>query len=134
MSTRPKCNAKSAMPVSSKSDGLPKQSVQRVRYRSNLVGSMIAKLRYQRGWRQDDLVARLQIVGCNMTRNILASIETRRSPVTDTQIDFFCRVFGVKVQDLFPPPCPRANRITRGLTSNPIPRPPCRLSRDQSDH
>ncbi|MBL9171729.1 MAG: hypothetical protein JNN07_28625 [Verrucomicrobiales bacterium] len=37
-----------------------------------------------------------------MTRDILANIETRRSPVTDTQIEFFCEVFAVKVQELFP--------------------------------
>jgi transcriptional regulator with XRE-family HTH domain len=69
----------------------------------NIIGPMIAKLRYQRGWRQDDLVAKLQLIGCYMTRDILANIETRRSPVTDTQIEYFCEVFSVKVQDLFPP-------------------------------
>ena len=69
---------------------------------ANVIGSTISKLRYQRGWRQDELVAKLQLLGCYMTRDILANIETRRSPVTDTQIEFFCDVFAVKVQDLFP--------------------------------
>ena len=63
---------------------------------------MIARLRYQLGWRQDDLVAKMQIHGCYMTRDILASIETRRCPATDTQIKFFSEVLRVKVQDLFP--------------------------------
>jgi len=69
---------------------------------ANVIGPSIAKLRYQRGWRQDELVAKLQLLGCYMTRDILANIETRRSPVTDTQIEFFCEVFAVKAQELFP--------------------------------
>lgn len=69
---------------------------------ANVIGPSIAKLRYQRGWRQDELVAKLQLLGCYMTRDILANIETRRSPVTDTQIEFFCAVFEVEVQELFP--------------------------------
>lgn len=69
---------------------------------ANVIGPMVSKLRYQRGWRQDELVAKLQLLGCYMTRDILANIETRRSPVTDTQIEFFCAVFEVKVQELFP--------------------------------
>lgn len=69
---------------------------------ANVIGPMVSKLRYQRGWRQDELVAKLQLLGCYMTRDILANIETRRSPVTDTQIEFFCEVFAVKVQELFP--------------------------------
>jgi transcriptional regulator with XRE-family HTH domain len=77
---------------------------------------MVSKLRYQRGWRQDELVAKLQLLGCYMTRDILANIETRRSPVTDTQIEFFCEVFAVKVQELFPPrPKPNVNGNGRAL-------------------
>lgn len=67
----------------------------------NIVGTTIAKFRYQRGWRQDDLVAKMQISGFDITRDILANIETRRSPVTDRLIVGFCRVFGVGVEDLF---------------------------------
>ena len=68
----------------------------------NVLGPTIAKLRYQRGWRQDDLVARMQIKGYDITRDILANIETRRSPVNDHLIVGFCHVFAVCVQDLFP--------------------------------
>jgi transcriptional regulator with XRE-family HTH domain len=73
-----------------------------VAHDSNVIGPTVSKLRYQRGWKQDDLVAKLQLVGCYMTRDIVANIETRRSPVTDIQIEFLCQVFSVKVQDLFP--------------------------------
>ena len=50
---------------------------------ANLVGRKIAKLRYQKGWSQDMLVAKLQVLQCNITRDILANIELRRSVATD---------------------------------------------------
>lgn len=68
----------------------------------NVIGRNVAKFRYLRGWTQDDLVGKLQILGCYMTRDILANIETQRGPVTDMQIEFFAEVFGVTAGDLFP--------------------------------
>lgn len=70
---------------------------------ANVIGRKVAYLRNQRGWSQNDLVAELQLLGCiNMTREILANIETLRSPATCKQIEFFAEVFGVPVQELFP--------------------------------
>ena len=68
----------------------------------NVIGRNIARFRYQRTWTQDMLVGKLQLLGCYMTRDILANIETLRSPVTDKQIEFFAEVFKVQVWDLFP--------------------------------
>ena len=68
----------------------------------NVIGRSVAKFRYQRGWTQDELVGKLQLLGCYMTRDILANIETQRGPATDRQIEFFAEVFGVKEGDMFP--------------------------------
>jgi len=68
----------------------------------NVIGQNVAKFRYQRGWTQDELVGKLQLLGCYMTRDILANIETRRGPATDRQIEYFAEVFGVREGDLFP--------------------------------
>jgi transcriptional regulator with XRE-family HTH domain len=73
-----------------------------MRRKANLIGQNVAKFRYQRNWTQDELVAKLQLLGCRMTRDILANIETQRRIVTDTQVDYFAKVFGVPVADLFP--------------------------------
>jgi len=60
-------------------------------------------LRNRRGGSQNDLVAELQLIGClNMTREILANIETLRSPATCKQIEFFAEVFAVPVQEFSP--------------------------------
>jgi transcriptional regulator with XRE-family HTH domain len=69
---------------------------------ANVIGKTVAKLRYQRGWTQDELVGKLQLIGCYMTRDILANIETQRSVVTDKQIEFFAEIFCVKEGSLFP--------------------------------
>ena len=80
-----------------------------MRHNDNVIGPRVSKLRYERGWKQDDLVAKLQLLGCYMTRDILANIETRRSAATDIQIGFFCEVFEVGVVELFPPRTPHKN-------------------------
>ena len=77
----------------------------------NVIGQNVAKFRYQRGWTQDELVGKLQLRGCYMTRDILANIETQRSIVTDKQIEFFAEIFGVKEGSLFP----EKRRLNGGL-------------------
>jgi transcriptional regulator with XRE-family HTH domain len=70
---------------------------------ANVIGRIVAKLRDQRGWSQAQLVTELHLLGnINMTREILANIETLRSPATCKQIEFFAAVFGIMEQALFP--------------------------------
>lgn len=68
---------------------------------ANLIGRKVARLRYQRAWTQDMLVAKLQVRGSNITRDVLANIETRRCVATDKHIFYFAEVFGVDVAELF---------------------------------
>ena len=68
----------------------------------NVIGRNVSRERYQRGWTQSELVVKLQLLGCYMTRDMLASIETRRCAATDMQIEFFAEVFGIEVHQLFP--------------------------------
>ena len=70
---------------------------------ANLIGRKVAKLRYQRDWTQEILVAKLQILGCNITRDVLASIETKRCVATDKHVFFFAEVLGVEIAELFRP-------------------------------
>ena len=70
---------------------------------ANLVGRKIARLRYQKGWSQDTLVAKLQILQCNITRDILANIELRRSVATDKHCCFLAMAFNVNIDELFRP-------------------------------
>jgi len=70
---------------------------------ANVIGRNVARLRYQLGWSQDELVTQLQLIGnINMTRDKLANIETLRSPAESKQIEFFAEVFQIREQALFP--------------------------------
>lgn len=70
---------------------------------ANVIGRRVAFYRNQRGWSQNVLVTELHLRGnINMTRDILANIESLRSVATCKQIEFIAEVLGVKEQDLFP--------------------------------
>jgi len=70
---------------------------------ANLIGRKVAKLRYQQNWSQVLLVARLQVQGCQITRDVLANIETRRSAATDRHVFHFAHVLRVDIAELFRP-------------------------------
>jgi len=74
-----------------------------MRHDSNLIGRKVAKLRYTKGWSQDTLVAKLQVLQCNITRDVLANIETQRSVATDKHCFFLAKVLGVSIDELFRP-------------------------------
>lgn len=70
---------------------------------SNLIGRNVSRERWQRDWSQEDLVIKVQLLGCYMTRDILASIETLRCAATDKHVAIFAAVFGIPIEKLFPP-------------------------------
>jgi len=74
-----------------------------MRHDSNLIGRKVAKLRYMKGWSQDTLVAKLQVLQCNITRDVLANIETKRSVATDKHCFFLAKALVVSIDELFRP-------------------------------
>jgi len=68
----------------------------------NIIGPGVIKLRVERGWSQDVLAARLQCQEDDISRDVLANIETGRTKVTDAHIRAFQKVFGVRIVMLFP--------------------------------
>jgi transcriptional regulator with XRE-family HTH domain len=95
-----------------------------MRHDDNVTGKNVAKFRYQRGWTQDELVGKLQLLGCYMTRDILANIETQRCIVKDKQIEYFAEIFGVKEGSLFPEKRRFSGRVV-GLDMKIVTRRPC---------
>lgn len=70
---------------------------------ANVIGPIVSRLRYQRRWTQDMLAARLQLQGCDASRDVVANLESRRCVVTDRLILALLRVFRIRLVDLFPP-------------------------------
>ncbi|CAN5420517.1 hypothetical protein BH09VER1_BH09VER1_29520 [soil metagenome] len=68
----------------------------------NIIGSQIRSLRYQRGWSQEQLAAKLQLKGLDISRASLGRIENGQQAVFDYEILAFCHVFHVSEPALHP--------------------------------
>lgn len=75
---------------------------QRPRVRND-VGPYISRMRTQRGLTQEQLAARAQCIDHNLTRQMVANIEARRTRVGDRQIVIIAMVLRCDISDLFPP-------------------------------
>ena len=69
----------------------------------NFIGAYVVKHRHERGWTQDMLAAKLQLLGCDITAQVLANIETQRCGASDTEIGYLAKAFEIGVEELFPP-------------------------------
>lgn len=70
--------------------------------RRNVIGQAVAKLRCERGWTQETLAARLQCHGYDVSREVLANLESGRTQFTDVHIMGCQKAFGVTIIMLFP--------------------------------
>ena len=68
----------------------------------NASGPQIARLRNERGWSQPELAAKCQLVGWDVSRDIIARIELRNRWVGDFELAIFAEIFGVTMEELMP--------------------------------
>jgi transcriptional regulator with XRE-family HTH domain len=68
----------------------------------NIIGRQVGKLRYQRGWTQERLAARLQLAGWIISRSGVSKIENGSMCVHDFRLPFLAKLFGVAIADLYP--------------------------------
>lgn len=65
------------------------------------VGRNIRALRMKNGWKQEQLAAKLQVLGCDMTRSALAKIEVGQRHVYADEIFLLRGIFGCRYEELF---------------------------------
>jgi transcriptional regulator with XRE-family HTH domain len=70
--------------------------------RRNLIGRIIARLRYERDWTQEILAAQLQCIGINITRDMVAKMESGYTKISDDLIAGLQKVFRIPIVRLFP--------------------------------
>jgi transcriptional regulator with XRE-family HTH domain len=68
----------------------------------NIIGPGVIKLRVERGWTQEVLAARLQCQGEDISRDMLANLESGRTQARDEHLRAFQKVFGVRIILFFP--------------------------------
>lgn len=68
----------------------------------NIVGPVVRKIRYGKGWTQAMLSARCARVGWDIGENTISKIEAQVRCVTDGELVFLARALKTKEQELFP--------------------------------
>jgi len=68
--------------------------------KGNFIGRNIIEFRHRKNWTQETLIAKMQLRGCCMTRDIIANIESCRCSATTKEIMHLAEVFGVSA-DVF---------------------------------
>jgi transcriptional regulator with XRE-family HTH domain len=78
-------------------------SIKKVSLPLNLIGRRVRELRDRKGWTQDDLSAKLQVFGWDVSRESLAKLETQQRRVPDGELFILAKVLGTTTDALFIP-------------------------------
>lgn len=68
----------------------------------NIIGPVVRKIRYGKGWTQAMLSARCAHVGWDISENTISKIEAQVRCVSDTEIVFLSQALKIPIQELFP--------------------------------
>jgi transcriptional regulator with XRE-family HTH domain len=80
----------------------------------NIVGPQVRELRIKQGLTQPLLVAKLNLLGWEISRETLAKLETQIRWVSDSELLLLSKALEVPLDDLYPPNA-NANRSARFL-------------------
>ncbi|MBQ9757501.1 MAG: helix-turn-helix transcriptional regulator [Clostridia bacterium] len=67
----------------------------------NLVGRNIERIRKEKGIKQKDFIAQIQIMGCDMNPTSYSKLEGQVRSATDKEIFVIAKILGVTIEDLF---------------------------------
>lgn len=67
----------------------------------NVIGENVKKIRKDKGWTQDQLAAKCNLVGLNISRGTLAKIEAKVRRVVDIEVEEIALALRVNIEDLF---------------------------------
>ncbi len=66
-----------------------------------MIGRNIERLRKERGIKQKDFIARIQIMGCDMNPSSYSKLEGQIRSATDKEIYVIAKILNVKIEELF---------------------------------
>ena len=67
----------------------------------NIVGRNIERIRKERGIKQKDFIAKIQIMGCDMNPTSYSKLEGQLRSATDKEIYVISKILNVSMEDLF---------------------------------
>ena len=68
---------------------------------ANMVGKNIEMLRKERGIKQKDFIAKMQVMGCDINPSSYSKLEGQVRSATDKEIYVISKILSVKMEDLF---------------------------------
>lgn len=68
---------------------------------ANMVGKNIEQLRKERGIKQKDFIAKMQVMGCDINPTSYSKLEGQVRSATDKEIYVIAKILGVKMEELF---------------------------------
>lgn len=68
---------------------------------ANMVGKNIERLRKERGIKQKDLIAKIQVMGCDMNPTSYSKLEGQLRNATDKEIYTISKILNVRMEELF---------------------------------
>lgn len=68
---------------------------------ANIVGKNIERLRKERGFKQKDFIAKIQIMGCDMNPTSYSKLEGQLRSATDREIFAISKILNVSMEELF---------------------------------
>ena len=68
---------------------------------ANLVGRNIEHLRKDRGIKQKDFIAKMQVMGCDINPTSYSKLEGQIRNATDKEIHVISKILNVPMEDLF---------------------------------
>ena len=68
---------------------------------ANVVGRNIERLRKEKGIKQKDFIAKIQLMGCDMNPTSYSKLEGQVRIATDLEIYVIAKILNVKMEDLF---------------------------------
>lgn len=67
----------------------------------NMIGNNLRRLRTERGWSQQKLSNKLEMLAIYVCRGSISRIEDKQRTVTDIELYGFSQVLGVAIEELF---------------------------------
>lgn len=67
----------------------------------NIVGKNIERLRKERGIKQKDFIAQIQVMGCDMNPTSYSKLEGQIRSATDKEIFVIAKILSVPIEELF---------------------------------
>jgi transcriptional regulator with XRE-family HTH domain len=67
----------------------------------NIIGPQIKRLREQNNMTQEELTAKCNLLGWNISRGTLAKIESQVRRVTDSEVALIAKVLNVDISELY---------------------------------